>query len=72
MHGVGALKLSMVITASRKPLVIRYRSPDKLYSSAAGEADMGLNAPFDEMRLEVGQSFETGDLEILSIAELDG
>ena len=62
----------MVITASRKPLVIRYRSPDKFYASAAGEADQASNAPFDEMHLEVGESFETGDLVILSIVELDG
>jgi hypothetical protein len=32
---------------------------------------MASNAPFDEMRLEVGMSFDTGDWEILSIAELD-
>jgi hypothetical protein len=61
----------MLITATNKPVMIRYKASGKLYAGNSGEADPSQSyGPFDEMRLEVGASFETGDANVLGVSEL--
>jgi hypothetical protein len=62
----------MLITATNKPVVVRFKDPNKSYASNGGEQDQANVGPFDEKRIEVGESFETGDAAIVGAAELEG
>lgn len=59
----------MRITATNCPLVIRYRSKDRYYSSSGGEADPS-GSPFDEVILPIGQVWEGIDVSVIGLEEL--
>jgi hypothetical protein len=61
----------MIVTANVKPVVVRVKRANQVYSSQNLEAD-GVSNAFDEVNLAVGSSWTSSDGDVvLGVSEQD-